>query len=285
MYSTALFMKFNSSLRARLLLCLLASLVLGGVVSTDSLGQETGFLDRTVTLEGTEHAYQVYIPRNYSSRQEWPVIVFLHGAGERGFEGLSATHVGLGQAIRFSPWKWPAVVVFPQLPPGENWHPGTEPLAIIALDQTLAEFSTDENRVYLTGLSMGGYGSIFLATRHPDRFAALAPVCPTIGGYRSYPRLLATDPAVVADSTMASSAVAKAISELPVWLHHGEYDPVFPVQISRDLNEALQAEGAEVYYSEYPETGHNSWDNAYASDDFITWLFSKRRPEKNSVVR
>lgn len=285
MYFKALFMKLDSSLRTLLLLCIQALLVLGGVISTDSVGQETGFLDRTVMLEGTEHAYQVYVPRNYSSRQDWPVIVFLHGAGERGLGGLSSTQVGLGQAIRFSPTKWPAIVVFPQLPPGENWHPGTEPLAMIALDQTLEEFNSDEDRVYLTGLSMGGYGSIYLATRHPNRFAALAPVCPTIGGYRSYPRILATDPAVVADSTMASSVVAKAIADVPIWLHHGEEDPVFPVQISRDLNEALQAEGAEVYYSEYPETGHNSWDNAYASDDFIAWLFSKHRPEKYSPAR
>jgi len=268
----------------------------------DSLAQETGFLDRTVLLDDSEHAYQVYVPRNYSSRQDWPVIVFLHGAGERGLDGMSSTHVGLGRAIRFSPEKWPAIVVFPQLPPEENWHPGTEPLAMDALDQTLDEFATDKDRVYLTGLSMGGYGSLFLATRHPNRFAALAPVCPSIGGYYDYPLLLAADSttfsesAVAIDTTnstdstttidwaLASSVIAEAISGLPVWLHHGDKDLVFPVHISRDLNEALQAQGAEVYYSEYPETGHNSWDNAYTSDDFITWLFNKRRTLKSSPV-
>ena len=93
-----------------------------------------------------------------------------------------------------------------------------------------------------------------------------------------------TDSTTTIDWALASSVIAEAISGLPVWLHHGDKDLVFPVHISRDLNEALQAQGAEVYYSEYPETGHNSWDNAYTSDDFITWLFNKRRTLKSSPV-
>ncbi len=232
--------------------------------------KETGFLNRTVSFNGSDLRYQVYLPADYDESEDWPMVMFLHGAGERGYDGLSQTQVGLGRAIRFNPERWPAVVVFPQLPSGRSWTPETESIGMDVLDATIAEFAVDTSRVYLTGLSMGGYGSLFLASTHPDRFAAVVPICPTIGGFSRYP--------FVFGSTYeeATEGLATALASTPIWLFHGEDDPVFPASNSRDLTIALQERNGDVRYTEYVDTGHNSWDPAYDNTDMITWLFEQR---------
>jgi predicted peptidase len=141
-------------------------------------GQEpTGFLNRTIALDGVSRRYQVYVPAEYSRASRWPVILFLHGSGERGTDGLLQTAVGLGEGIRRYAERWPAIVVFPQAPPGHRWHGKVAHLALATLDRTLREFSTDSNRVYLVGLSAGGNGVWNLSYRSPERFAALVAVC------------------------------------------------------------------------------------------------------------
>ncbi|NBW94293.1 MAG: phospholipase, partial [Bacteroidetes bacterium] len=195
---------------------------------------ETGFLDRSIDVGQLTHKYQVYLPSNYSADRDWPLLLFLHGAGERGYGGLSQTHVGLGRAIRFHPDRWPAVVVFPQLPPGKNWTPSTEPIGTEALNATIKEFAIDTSRVYLTGLSMGGYGSLYLGQRHADRFAAIVAICPTVGDGSHYPFVTGSS------YKEAISGSAEALSKMPIWLFHGEQDPVFAASISSDLSRALQ---------------------------------------------
>lgn len=144
-----------------------------------------------------------------------------------------------------------------------------EKLALTALDQSLKEFHGDPHRVYLTGLSMGGYGTWYIASRNPGRFAALAPVC---GGIRA-PK---TVPLPAASSASESYAdVAKKIGATPVWIFHGAADDVINVNESRRMADAMKATGAEVHYTEYPGVGHNSWDKAYAEPDLIPWLLSK----------
>ncbi|MDA0875187.1 MAG: alpha/beta hydrolase-fold protein, partial [Bacteroidetes bacterium] len=191
--------------------------------------------------------------------------------GERGKNGMMQTQVGLGPAIRLHPERWPAVVIFPQLPSGGNWTPATEPLAIQALDQTMSEFHIDPDRVYLTGLSMGGYGSLFLAGRHAGRFAALVPIGFSVGHYRGYPFLHGTH----LDASLQGTA--EAVRTLPVWLFHGEEDPVFPVEISRSLHAHLDSLGAQAHFTEFPAVGHNAWDPAFADTTMIRWLFNQRR--------
>src|SRR3970040_622111 len=144
---------------------------------------ETGFLDRTVTVSGAPYRYQVYLPAGYaSSTHRWPVVLFLHGAGERGSDGLLQTTVGIASAIRSAPARYPAIVVMPQVPADSLWIGAPAQLAVAALDQTLAEFRADPDRAYLTGLSMGGNGTWNLAYRFPERFAAIAPICGFISG-------------------------------------------------------------------------------------------------------
>ena len=233
---------------------------------------ETGFLDRQVTVEGTAYRYQIFVPVDYTPETRWPVILFLHGAGERGADGVLQTEVGLGRALRRDAARFPAIVVMPQAPRDTRWTGAPGVAAIAALDAAVDEFSTDADRVYLTGLSLGGNGTWYLAYAHPDRFAALAPICGFVGG------VAGRFPAFVPDDTRSlHEQVAERIRGIPTWIFHGEIDSVVPVSESRAMAEALKTLGSPVTYSELPGTNHNSWDAAYASPALTDWLFAQRR--------
>lgn len=130
-----------------------------------------------MTIGATIYAYSVYVPKDYEPGRRLPVILFLHGAGERGRDGLRPTQVGIGSAIRFNPERANAIVVFPQAPDETRWLDEPADFAMAALDASLREFKGDRDRVALTGLSMGGYGTWHLALAHGDRFAAIAVIC------------------------------------------------------------------------------------------------------------
>lgn len=254
----------------------LASLLAFGAVAGISAQEvETGFLDRTVTVAEEEHRYQVYVPHDYSASERWPVILFLHGAGERGSDGLLQTAVGLGDAIRRDPARYPAIVVFPQAPADSLWTGVPARAAMAALDRSLEEFSTDPSRVYLTGLSMGGHGSWYLAYRHPERFAAVAPVC---GFVESLFDMGSQASVVPAEEGPPFETLARRLAGVPVWIFHGEVDPIVPVEQSRRAAEALEEAGADVRYTELLGVDHNAWDPAYGSPAFGDWLFAQRRP-------
>jgi predicted peptidase len=233
----------------------------------------TGFLDRTVAVAGQTYRYQVYVPADYTTHNSWPVILFLHGAGERGTDGLLQTAVGLGPAIRRAPGRYPAIVVFPQVPPDSQWVGVPAEMALAALDQTMREFDVDRGRVYLTGLSMGGHGTWYLAYRHPELFAAIAPIC---GWVPDVPNFRGSVPIVPADSGSPLPALARQLANMPIWIFHGEMDPVVPVSGSREPAAALEAVSGNVRYTEYLGLDHNSWDATYASDKFTRWLFAQR---------
>ena len=130
--------------------------------------QETGFLNRSIELSGVSYRFQVYLPEDWrrDDRRLWPIVLFLHGRGERGFDGMWQTQFGLPQAVRDHPERWPFVVVMPQCPQDQHWtDPGTQELAMAALDRETAEFHGDPDRTYLTGLSLGGYGASTKLTR------------------------------------------------------------------------------------------------------------------------
>lgn len=255
----------------------LAAAALAPLLSFDgAAGQDvqTGFLDRTVTVSGHEYPYQVYVPATYSDGERWPVVLFLHGAGERGSDGLLQTTVGLGAAIRRNPVRYPAIVVFPQAPPDSLWTGAPADAAMAALEESTSEFSVDPARVYLTGLSMGGNGTWYLAYRYPERFAAVAPVCGWVVGL---PRMPASASVVPSEDGPPFDALARRLSGLPVWIFHGEIDPVVPVAESRKAAAALEEAGADVRYTELLGVEHESWDAAYASPEFSSWLFAQRR--------
>jgi predicted peptidase len=241
--------------------------------------QETGFLNRSVTVEDANYRYQVYVPREFQRTASWPVILALHGGGQYGRDGVSQTAVGLAHAIRQHTDRFPAIVVFPQSPPGGT--PGFQALgeriALAALDKSIAEFNGNPARIYLTGLSMGGNGAWSLAYRHADRFAALVIVCGFVGEFTGttsgvhYPAIV---PASVIDPY---AAIAQRVSRLPTWIFHGDADPTVSVDVSRHMAAALKANGANVHYTELAGVGHNAWDPAYDRADLFIWLFNQMR--------
>ena len=243
-----------------------------------SLGQEPGprFLERSVRIGEVNYGYKVYVPPGFDPSRTWPVILFLHGAGERGTDGVQQTEVGLGRVLRTNPERFPAVVVFPQAPPGQVWLGDPARVATTALDRTIAEFHGDPGRIYLAGLSMGAYGSWVLAYENPDRYAAIVSVCggivPPAG--RST-RLAQLPPTLQADDPYA--ATAARVKGIPAWLFHGADDPTVPVTESRQIASALKQVGESPRYTEYEGVTHNSWDRAFAEPELPKWLLAQRR--------
>lgn len=230
------------------------------------------FTERTVmTADGT-YKYLIYTPAKLDRRKKPPVIVFLHGSGERGDDNTAQTKNGIRLFIAQDSDKFPAVVVVPQCRVDTRWtEPAMEAMVMKALEQTMTEFNGDPERVYLTGLSMGGYGTWHLAKKYPNQWAALAPVC---GGIvrNSAPQ---TPPP--ADATNPYSAMVTAVAPIPSWIFHGDADGSVPVSESRQMAAILYARKANVHYTEYPGVGHNSWDYAYKEPDLFKWLFTQKR--------
>jgi poly(3-hydroxybutyrate) depolymerase len=232
--------------------------------------QDTGFLNRSLEYDGVLRRYVVYLPENWDRSQRWPVILFLHGSGERGSEGLDETQIGLPQAIRLHPERWPFVVVMPQVP--FSHHHWTDPemmgVAMAALQAEVKEFHGDPDRVYLTGLSLGGYGVWEMARTWPHRFAALVPVCG--GVFWSY------QPERWREVSTLPGEYAHAVGRTPTWIFHGSNDPVVSPRQSLLMYQALKAEGGDVRFWEYAGIKHNVWDRAYAEPQLPRWLLDQR---------
>ncbi|MCF7222485.1 prolyl oligopeptidase family serine peptidase [Marilutibacter chinensis] len=236
-----------------------------------------GFVRRTLTIDGVAHVYQVFVPssaRLQDAGGRRPVVLFLHGSGERGDDGVKQTEVGLGPYLRRHARDFPAIVVFPQSPPERSWDGDVAAMAFAMLDAASAEFGGDPDRTYLTGMSRGGYGTWELALLQPRRFAALVPVCGGITSPRAESPLTVEAVAGSADPFMAT---AERLRELPVWIFHGGLDDVVPPEQSRRMNAALEATGADVRYTEFPDANHNSWDATYGHAPMWDWLFAQQR--------
>lgn len=233
---------------------------------------DTGFLNRKILSGTATYKFQVYVPEDWSPRQHWPIILFLHGAGERGSDGLDETQVGLPSAIRSHPERWPFLVVMPQVP--YNHHHWTDPdmmnMALAALDASIAEFKADPQRVYLTGISLGGYGVWEIARRFPHRFAAIAPVCGGIFWSYAPERWRETD---------LPAEYAHAVGRTPVWMFHGLDDPVVLPRQSEIMFDALKAARGDVRLWLYTGWQHNVWDKAYSEPDLPRWMLAHRLVE------
>jgi dienelactone hydrolase len=218
--------------------------------------QTTGFLSRTYRDDAGEHRYAVFLPRDYARRADWPVILFLHGASERGTDGRKPLTVGLGPIVEARLETFPFVAVFPQCEDVEGraltgWNAGTPDgeRALAILDQVLADFRTDRRRVILTGWSMGGFGAWSLAAAHPERFHSVVPV--SGGG----------DP----DD-------AAPLARVPVWAFHGSNDRAVPVAEARAMIEAVKAAGGQPRYTEVDRAGHDVWRHVYGGDALYRWM-------------
>ena len=254
---------------------LLALLMMGGCASTPPTAGGH-FEARAVKVDGQTAYYQVFIPAAAArASAPLPVVLFLHGSGERGADGVRQTGSGLGPYLRAHP-DFPALAVFPQVPGHEEWSGRNNRVAVAALDATLAEFGADPARQYLTGMSMGGYGSWNIALDDPQRFAAIVPVCGAVLAPRAVRPTLFVEQ--VANEAEPYAVIAQRLRHTPIWIFHGALDDVVPPDDDRRLHAAFQATGArDVRYTEYPEGNHNAWDATYADPAMWAWLFAQKR--------
>jgi predicted peptidase len=218
-------------------------------------------LTRTVKVGADSYDYQVYVPDKVRGQAKLPVILFLHGIGQRGEGGFIPAQGGANVMLKGYLEQIPAIVLLPHCRKGRYWHDAEmERMVLESLRQTVSEFDADESRLYLTGVSMGGFGAWHIASKHPGRFAALVPIC---GGST----LIAAD---------RYTPVARGVGKMPVWVFHGADDPIVPVSESRGMVAALKATGGDVRYNEYAGVGHNVWLNVLGEAELLPWILAQR---------
>lgn len=214
--------------------------------------------------------YRLMKPEGYDAAKKYPLVVFLHGAGERGTDNEKQLVHGVPQfASEANREKYPCFLIAPQCPDDTKWvdvdwsadsHQSpkemTEPtrLTVELLESLAKQYSIDPKRIYLTGLSMGGYGTWDLIARRPELFAAAVPIC---GG--------------------GDEATAEKIKGLPIWAFHGAKDGAVKPARSRNMIAALERAGGKPKYTEYPDVGHDSWNPAYKDAEMLKWLFEQKK--------
>ena len=220
----------------------------------------TGFVDKTFkNSDGHESPYVVFVPKAYDGTKAFPVILFLHGSGEtdspKNKGGRMPVEVGIGPAIKTREKSFPFITVIPRAE-GFGWGADTANAkrALAMLDEVQKEYKTDPKRQYLTGLSMGGMGSWSIGMAHPDRFAAIVPVC-----------------------GRGDTKTADKLKDVPVWAFHGDADTSVKVEGSREMIDAIKKAGGSPKYTEYPKVGHNSWDMAYGTDELYKWMLEQKK--------
>ena len=197
--------------------------------------------------------YLLFLPEDYGEKQQqWPLILFLHGAGERGGYLEKVKKHGPPKIVE-NRKDFPFILVSPQCPQGDWWTEKVE-LLINLLDDIVARYDVDEERIYLTGLSMGGYGTLALASTYPGRFAAIAPIC---GGGKRF--------------------MAPRLKDVPIWAFHGAKDKVVSLKESQEMVNAVKAQGGDAKLTVYPDAGHDSWTATYDNQQLYDWFLSHRK--------
>jgi predicted peptidase len=216
-------------------------------------GQSEQMFEKQIT-ETVGLRYLLYLPEGYGAKEEqrWPLLLFLHGAGERGADLNLVKKHGPPKLIAQGR-EFPFIVVSPQCPSVQWWTEKLDDLVAL-LDEVQSKYAVDRERVYLTGLSMGGFGTWSLACRHPERFAAIAPIC---GGGEWY--------------------LTDRLKKVPVWVFHGAKDPVVPPRESTEMVEALKKAGGDVQLTIYPDAEHDSWTVTYNNPKLYEWFLSHQR--------
>ena len=213
-----------------------------------------GMVLKSLTFEGKEYRYAVYVPPQYDGSEAFPLITFLHGSGECGTDGLKSAIVGIGSAAMLKSEEWRTLILIPQKPETRQHWEELDKVILAMTEETEKRFKVDKDRLYLTGLSQGGYGSWALAAKYPAYWAAVAPIC---GG---------GDP-----------KDAAILAKIPIWAFHGEADDSVPVERSREMIAAIKAAGGSPKLTTYPGVGHNSWDKAYRDENLFAWFLEHKK--------
>lgn len=208
-----------------------------------------GQITKAVALE-----YLLFLPQDYGRDPEkkWPLMLFLHGAGERGDSLELVKKHGPPKMVEQQP-DFPFIVVSPQCPAGSWWPEKLDDLRAL-LDEVEAGYAVDSRRIYLTGLSMGGYGTWSLALAQPERFAAIVPIC---GGGKPY--------------------LARRLKDLPVWVFHGAQDKTVPPEESEKMAAAIKRAGGSPRLTIYPDADHDSWTRTYDNLELYEWLLEQEK--------
>jgi predicted peptidase len=242
------------------LLPLLLGLAGCGSLKNHSM-MKTGETAETFSLERRQvfnADYLLYLPPGYAtgSEKRWPLILFLHGAGERGTNIWLVAKHGPPAVVRQDS-SLPFIIISPQCPEGRIW---SDDLLLALLDDVEKKYAVDTHRVYLTGLSMGGFGTWSLGLSNPGRFAAIAPIC---GGGTFITPLLADK---------------STLTTLPIWAFHGAKDPVVPVEESERMVNYMKKLGVkEVKLTVYPEAQHDCWTQTYGNPELFEWFLQHSR--------
>lgn len=209
--------------------------------------QKAGKLETQVAVQLD---YLLYLPKDYDTRESWPLLLFLHGAGERGNDLELVKNHGPPKLIATGK-EFPFIVVSPQCQKNRRW----EPIELVALlDDLDGKYKVDADRIYVTGLSMGGSGTWRLAAYTPGRLAAIAPIC---GGGEKF--------------------LARQFAHLPVWAFHGAKDTVVPLERSQLMIDELKKRGGNPKLTIYPDAAHDSWTETYDNPNLYEWLLKQSR--------
>ena len=248
-------------------------------LSIFSKAQDKSLFKKETYISGNDTLpYRILLPLDYDASKKYPLILVMHGAGERGNDNeaqlVHGSYLFLKDSVR---QQYPAIVVFPQCAANSFWSNAEfkfdsvagkrslifrsdgEPTVSMKLAQELLykimdDYRVNKKQVYVGGLSMGGMGTFEIVRRNPKLFAAAFPIC---GG--------------------GAAATAPAMKKVKWWVFHGDVDAVVPASLSQEMVDALKAAGADVKYSLYPGVNHNSWDNAFAEPELLPWLFSVKK--------
>lgn len=227
---------------------------------TPAPGKQVGITFQSSTDSSRALKSLLFLPRGYGDEQQtWPLLIFLHGAGECGDDLDLVKRHGPPKLVEQRPDDFPFLVASPQAPAGEEPFVDRWDARLLSqwLDHLLKEYAIDADRVYLTGLSMGGFGALRWAAREPQRFAAVVPVCG--GGWEYY---------------------GERLKGMPLWFFHGDQDDVVPVGFSQRLAEAIRVAGGNPQVMIYEGVGHDSWTATYDNPKVYQWLLSHHRKEK-----
>jgi predicted peptidase len=215
--------------------------------------RDTGFITRSVEVNGKTRKYTVFLPFTYEPSKLYPTIVFLHGLGECGSDGHHCLTEGFAPYIAHHPEAFPFITIFPQST--GDWT-GMDRAQMVAaeIDDAEANYSIDKDRIILTGYSTGGYGTWRIGAQYADRFAALVPMA-------GYP----------------DSDDVPTLAHLPIWIFHNGGDPFVFASFSSEMYDKLKKAGADVQYTEYGDFGHDCWDRAYNDPKLWDWMLQQRR--------
>jgi predicted peptidase len=220
------------------------------VCSRKQPGQHVQVVRKAITKYVGSH-YLLYLPRDYNQiKKDWPLVLFLHGSGERGEDINLVKRQGPPKLVEEGK-EFPFILISPQHSKNTRW---SNDFLIALIDEVVETYRVDEDRIYVTGLSGGGHGTWYLATEYPNRFAAIVPICG-----RGIPH------------------GASRIKHLPIWVFHGAKDQVQPIKTSEEMVAALEAVGGNVKFTVYPEAGHDAWTETYNNPELYDWLLKQRR--------